>query len=153
MSGARIEFTVDTVTPTLQRALRSFQGDSRNLLLNDIGEYLLRSTRERGKTQRSPSGQPWRPLSPRYKKFKDRKRPGVRMLVFDFHMQGDQLAYQVAGDNLFVGTNAPYGARQHFGDEGDGGIPGRPWLGLSREDEDEIGLIVDDHLMGLFSGD
>ncbi|MEI2428684.1 phage virion morphogenesis protein [Lysobacter yananisis] len=153
MSGARIEFTVDTVTPTLQRALRGLQGDSRDLLLNDIGEYLLRSTRERGKTQRSPRGAPWVPLSDEYKKYKTRKRPGVRMLVFDFHMQGDQLAYQVVGDNLFVGTNAVYGARHQFGDDGEGGIPARPWLGLSDDDEEEIALIVDDHLMGLFSVD
>lgn len=153
MSGARIEFTIDTVTPTLQHAMRSLRGESRDLLLNDIGEYLLRSTRDRNKTQRSPTGQPWKPLSPAYKKYKDRKRPGVRMLVFDFHMQGDQLSYQVAGDNLFVGTNAVYGARHQFGDEGDDGMPARPWLGLSAEDQEEIELIVDDHLMGLFSGD
>lgn len=75
------------------------------------------------------------------------------MLVFDFHMQGDQLSYQVAGDNLFVGTNAVYGARHQFGDDGDDGMPARPWLGLSPADEEEIELIVDDHLMGLFSGE
>jgi phage gpG-like protein len=36
-------------------------------------------------------------------------------LKFDFHMLGDQLAQQVAGDTLLVGTNAKYGAIHQFG--------------------------------------
>lgn len=36
-------------------------------------------------------------------------------LKFDFHMLGDQFTHQVVGDELLVGTNAKYGAIQHFG--------------------------------------
>ncbi len=115
MAGARIEITKDTARPALKRAIAQLEGEGRELMLADIGEYLLRSTRERGARQVDPSGAPWRPLSEDYKKWKQKKRPGVPILKFDFHMLGDQLSYQVDSDALYVGTNAPYGAVHQFG--------------------------------------
>lgn len=115
MAGARIEITKDTARPALQRAIAQMQGEGRELMLSDIGEYLLRSTRERAAKQVDPNGVPWQPLSKPYKKWKDKKRPGVPILKFDFHMLGDQLSYQVHDDVLLVGTNAPYGASHQFG--------------------------------------
>jgi phage virion morphogenesis protein len=112
---ARIEIVADTVSAALQKTRDALQGDGQRLMLEDIGEYLLRSTRDRGAQQKAPDGTPWAPLSPRYKRFKDRKRPGVPKLKFDFHMLGDQFSQQVAGDTLLVGTNAKYGAIHQFG--------------------------------------
>jgi phage virion morphogenesis protein len=189
--AARVEITKDTASPALRNAAKGLHNEALQPLLEDIGEYLLRSTRDRAARQVSPDGAPWAPLSPGYRRQKERKRPGVPMLRFDFHMLGDQLAHQVVGDTLLVGTNAPYGAVHQFGGTinrparstqvyfrqgGDGevgtrfvkrrqsnfaqwvtlpaytiGIPARPWLGLSSEDEQEIVLIATDHLAGLFS--
>lgn len=112
---ARIEISADTATPALDTALRAMQGKGLRLMLEDIGEYLVRSTRERAAQEKSPDGTPWASLSPRYQRFKDKKRPGVPKLKFDFHMLGDQFSQQVAGDTLLVGTNAKYGAIHHFG--------------------------------------
>lgn len=112
---ANIEITKDTAGPGIAKAVRTMRADGLRLMLSDIGEYLLRATRDRAARQVAPDGSPWAPLSPSYKKYKDRKRPGVPMLKFDFHMLGDQLAHQVVGDTLFVGTNAPYGAIHQFG--------------------------------------
>lgn len=115
MAGVQIEITKDTATPAISAAIGGLSGDELHLLLSDIGEYLVRSTRERAKTESAPDGTPWKALSPRYKKFKDKKRPGVPELKFDFHMLGDQFTYQVDGDELAVGTNARYGAIHQFG--------------------------------------
>jgi len=84
-------------------------------LFADIGEYLLRSTRDRAARQISPEGSAWQALSPRYKARKDKERPGLPMLKYDNHMLGDRLSYQVEGGALLLGTSAPYGARMHFG--------------------------------------
>lgn len=112
---ARVEITANTISPALRSAVDALQGDGRRLMLEDIGEYMLRATRDRAARQVSPEGTPWQALSPRYKRLKDRKRPGVPMLKFDFHMLGDRLSQQVVGDTLFVGTSAKYGAIHHFG--------------------------------------
>lgn len=112
---ARIEIVADTVSAALQKARDALQGDGQRLMLDEIGEYLLRSTRARAALQKAPDGTAWDTLSPRYKRFKNKKRAGKHMLRFDFHMLGDQFSHQVSGDTLLVGTNAKYGAIHHFG--------------------------------------
>lgn len=114
---ARIEITVDTAAAeqALGRAATALDGDQRTLLLKDIGEHLLRSTRERAKREMDPDGNKWRELSPGYARWKKRKRPGVPILKFDNHMLGDQLSWQVDGNDLLVGTAAKYGAIHQFG--------------------------------------
>lgn len=117
MAGARIELDVNTSTAAaaLDYVSTKLSPEGQRLLLEDIGEYLLRSTRDRAAQEISPDGQHWRALSPNYAKWKSGKRPGVPILKFDNHMTGDQLSRQVEGDTLLVGTNAPYGAAHQFG--------------------------------------
>lgn len=113
MAGARIE--VEVTTPALDRAARDLSQDGLEDLLRDLGEYLLRSTRERAGREVSPDGAVWRALSPRYKRAKEKKRAGLPILAFDRHMLGDRLAFQVEGDSVLVGTSALYGAIHQFG--------------------------------------
>ena len=115
MAGARVEITRNTASPKLKRLAARLHGEGRQLLFADMGEYLLRSTRERAAKQIDPDGNKWRALSPGYAKWKAKKRPGVSILKFDFHMLGDQLSYQADQDALLLGTNAPYGAIHQFG--------------------------------------
>lgn len=145
MAGARVTVELDAgaAATALAGVGRQLDDDGRTLLLQDIGEYLLRSTRDRAAGQVSPDGVPWAALSPRYAARKAKLRPSAPLLIFDNHMLGDMLSHQVEGDTLLVGTNALYGARQQFGG---GGIPARPWLGISPEDDDEIAALVLDHL-------
>ncbi len=131
---ARIEISKDTASPAVHAAIDGLRADGLRLMLSDIGEYLLRATRDRGAREVAPDGTPWAALSPAYKKYKDRKRPGVAKLRFDFYMQGDQLAQQVVGDTLFVGTNAKYGAIHQFG--GDIDRPARSTLAYFRQERD-----------------
>lgn len=114
---ARVEITADTAGPALRQAVTALDGDGRRLLLEDIGEYIVRSTRERAEREVDPDGQPWQALSPRYARYKARKRPGVSKLKFDFHMLGDRFFSQVDGGDLLVGTTAKQGAIMQFGGE------------------------------------
>lgn len=155
MAGARVEVIAETrhASQALQRASDSLTGDGRKLLLSDIGEYVLRSTRDRGAQEIDPDGRRWRALEPSYARWKAKKRPGVPILKFDNHMLGDQLAWQLDGETaVLVGTNAVYGAIHQFGGKTPmGGIPPRPWLGISDQDADEITQITLDHLAAAVS--
>lgn len=172
MTGARIEITVDdaTVQGALAHAQAALAPQGLVPLLEDIGEYLVRSTRERAEREVSPDGVPWDALTPRYAARKAKKYPGAKILHRDFHLLGDQLAAQVDDDTLRVGTNAVYGAIHQFGgtihhgsyqrirdrrhfDARDVAIPARPWLGVSAEDADEIHAITLDYLRRAVGGE
>ncbi|MHB1273624.1 MAG: phage virion morphogenesis protein [Rhodanobacter sp.] len=137
MTGARIIIELDAgaTSAALSGLSQQLDAAGQQQLLDKVGEYVLIATRDRAMLQVAPDGAPWSPLSPRYARRKDKLRPGLPLLKFDNHMLGDQLVWQVEGDSVLIGTNAPYGARQQFGG---GGIPARPWLGLSDLDEEQI---------------
>lgn len=58
----------------------------------------------------------------------------------------DTIQALVTGDEAEVGTNVVYGAIHQFGGEEVGlpGLPARPYLGLSAEDEADLDAIIDD---------
>lgn len=151
MAGARIEIQLDA--SQAQAALHGIGNqlgpDAQALLLKDIGEYLLKATRDRAAGEVSPAGTPWAALSPRYAARKAKQRPGLGLLKFDNHMLGDKFSFQVSPGEVLVGTNAPYGARQQFGG---GGIPARPWLGVSDADDEGIAELVIKRLQGGLAG-
>lgn len=151
MAGARVTVQVDDrhLLEVLGQVDSVLQGDDRELMLADMGEYLLRSTRERAALEVTPDGEPWTPLSPRYAKRKAKTHPGRPMLVLDLHMLGDMLSYQVDGAELAVGTSAIWGATQEFGRDA---IPARPWLGLDEADSSKILSIVEKHIRAHLQG-
>lgn len=160
MAGAKLTINADigSAQAVLRQLLGRLEGDGRNLLLQQIGEYMLDATRERAAREVDPDGIAWRALGPDYARYKRKVRPGVPILKFDYHMLGDQLSWQIEGDSVLVGTNAVYGAIHQFGGQpgmapGAAAIPPRPWLGISSDDEDEILGILGDHLELASGGD
>lgn len=152
-----VQITRDTATPRVANAIDALEGAALQLMLDDIGFHLVNSTRERRERQVSPDGTPFQPLHPEYARKKRETHPGRTILERDEHMMFDQFSHQVVGNELFVGTNAIYGAMHQFG--GRGNIPGvgwrripaRPWLGLSDQDEVDVIDIAREHLAGMFS--
>ncbi len=151
MAGATLYIDVDhaAVTASIQRALRALDDGTADLL-DDIGEVLLASTRRRAAAQVSPDGAPWTPLTPRYAKRKEKKRPGAPLLKFDNHMLGDGLSFQIDHGVLLVGTSAVYGATHQFGR---GPIPARPWLGLDDDDITAVQRLARKHLAAAFGAE
>ena len=121
-------------------------------LLAELGEYGLRSTRARFKTQTAPDGTAWAALQPWYQK--DKRRNKNRILTLNGYLRG-QMTWQLVGDRTVeIGSNLPYAAVHQFGAtikpraakvlmfRGHAAksvtIPARPYLGLSDEDRSEI---------------
>jgi phage virion morphogenesis protein len=133
----------DGVTGGLQ-ALSERVNDMQTVFA-DIGEYLLLSHSERWDRQESPEGRGWKELDKDYLQSKRKRasRGRNKILVLDEYLRSG-LRYQATDTMLEFGTNSEYGARQQFGG---GGIPARPFLGISAEDNQEISAILSDWLM------
>jgi len=147
MAGTRFKVEIDdaAVRRTLERIVAA--GEDLTPALEDIGEALLASHFDRWRREEAPDGTPWAPLSPKYAARKARKRPNAGILVFDDLLRS--LAWQVQGDELELGTGRVYGATHQFGR---GGIPARPFLGLSGDDEAEVLEILRRHLADAIPG-
>ena len=153
MAGARIQIDFDGAD-RVSEALKRLADAGANLVepLSEIGELLITSHEERWREERAPDGTPWKPLSEDYRQWKERKRPGRTILVFDDILRGT-LRYEVDRDELRFGTDRPYGARHQFGFDGPDSLgrsistPARPWLGLSDDDEDAILDTLRDYLV------
>jgi phage virion morphogenesis protein len=134
MAGSQITLEVgtDDVRSALVRLAR-FEGDGLDRAFGVIGEYLVRSTRDRAAREVDPDGVAWRALSPRYRARKAKERPAAKRLRYDSHMLGDQFAHQVVDHELYVGTAAKYGAIHQFG--GDIKIAARSQHAYFRQDK------------------
>lgn len=106
--------------------------------LADIGEGLLLSHRDRWDAQETPEGEPWAPLSEKYRARKPRHADEVLRLNDDLR---DTLDYQVDPQALYFGTPLEYGAAHQFGRE-ESNLPERPYLGLSEEDKQSVLEII-----------
>ncbi|HAU4927516.1 phage virion morphogenesis protein [Aeromonas hydrophila] len=102
--------------------------------LADIGEGLLLSHRDRWDAQESPEGEPWAPLSEKYRARKPRHADEVLRLNDDLR---DTLDYQVDPQTLYFGTPMVYGAAHQFG-RPEINLPERRALGLSEGDKQSV---------------
>ncbi|WP_421286188.1 phage virion morphogenesis protein [Aeromonas veronii] len=102
--------------------------------LADIGEGLLLSHRERWDAQETPEGEPWAPLSEKYRARKPRHADEVLRLNDDLR---DTLDYQVDPQTLYFGTPMVYGAAHQFG-RPEINLPERRALGLSEGDKQSV---------------
>ncbi|MEI4930724.1 phage virion morphogenesis protein [Aeromonas caviae] len=102
--------------------------------LADIGEGLALSHRDRWDVQETPEGEPWAPLSDKYRARKPRHADEVLRLNDDLR---DTLNYQADPQALYFGTPLEYGAAHQFG-RPEINLPERPYLGLSETDQQSV---------------
>ena len=112
--------------------------------LADIGEGLLLSHRDRWDAQETPEGEPWAPLSEKYRARKPRHADEVLRLNDDLR---DTLDYQVDPQTLYFGTPTVYGAAHQFGRE-ESNLSERPYLGLSDSDHEFVLVTLEMYLQG-----
>ena len=143
-----IEITISTAA--LDRALTHLEQAGRNLspAFKDIGEALINSTRERFEEGKGPDGTRWadnRPVTLARKK-------GAKPLVGETGLLSTEIAPDPGPTYVRVGSTKKYAAMQQFGGKKSefphlwGDIPARPFVGVSKADEEEILAIVLDHL-------
>lgn len=146
MAGVNIKLELrnpEILIEALERIKERSQDMS--VVFADIGEYLLLSHDDRWKSEQSPNGTRWLPLSESYansqRKLKSRGRD--KILTFGGYLRS--LNYQATPNSLRLGTPMIYGATHQFGDNSRH-IPARPFLGFSKEDEVRIMEILSDYL-------
>ena len=155
-----------------ERARRAFRraveagADMRPAMLG-IGELLLRSTRKRFDTHRSPDGTPWARLRDSTLK---RKREGghahnADKILTESGELRSRLNIRPGRDYVEIGSSVIYASTHQFG-AGKGAfgatsrgmpipfgdIPARPFLGVSDEDSTEIELRIADYISGAWMG-
>ena len=127
--------------------------------MEDIGEHLLRTTRDRFVEEEDPEGSAWHPLSEATKARK--KRNIDKILTRDGYLR--DIVYRASRDSVEVGSPRIYAGTHQFGAEKGsfgttergspipfGEIPARPFLGLSDDDRDEIGELIREFILGEF---
>lgn len=162
MAGARItvEFDDAEVRAALDRLLKA--GTDFTPAMQDIGEHLVNTTKQRFFDEEGPDGTPWAPLSPVTRQRK-RKNAG-KILTEEGTLRGG-ITYQAGPDHVLVGSPLVYAGTHQFGagkgafgatSKGApipwGDIPARPFLGLSDEDEDEVAALIADYLRAAIGG-
>ena len=166
MTGVLIEVDDAVVIDALGR-LAAAGADPRAFLVN-VGEILVASTQERFRTETDPEGQPWAPLNPLYAAGK----PAGKKILEASGQLARSIVYQIAEDELVVGTNRPHARVHQFGATivpksaaalvfSMGGetvrvksvtVPARPFLGISSEDRERIVEFADDFFAVLVGG-
>lgn len=120
-------------------------------LLDAIGQQQEDAARKRIRdTKQGPDGQRWSPWSPAYSLTRG---PQHSLLVGEGNL-ADSMDHQVDGKTVVVGSNLVYAGRHLHGDEGEGGIPARPYLDTDGgfadpSDRRELRDIVRDFMGGL----
>ncbi len=150
MAGVRTAIRVeDAAVKAAFERLIALAGDPRAALA-DIGEGLLGTTKDRFREERAPDGSLWAPLSPEYAARKLRQRGKPKILQLRGHLFAT-LVYQVFPGHVAVGTNRIYGAVHQFGFPAKG-IPARPYLGITEEDQVDAVAILEDHIQRALGG-
>ena len=143
-----IEITISTAA--LDRALTHLEQAGRNLspAFKDIGEALINSTRERFEEGKGPDGTRWRDNRP----VTLARKKGNKPLTGETGLLSTEIHYEADPRYVRVGSNKEYAAMQQFGGKKSefphlwGDIPARPFIGVSKANEEEILDIVLDHL-------
>lgn len=148
MTGVRLTIEHSGLEAAAARLNALGGREFRHDLLEIAGATAEGGARRRiGEEKMSPEGVPWAAWSERYAAT---RRAGKSLLQSDGGLL-DSLAHEVdpSGSHAAIGSNLVYAAIHQFGDEeasGEGGIPARPYLGLSAQDDQDLLDAVDEFI-------
>lgn len=160
-----IEIKDDAIAEALARVAAALT-DMRPVM-DDMGEYLVRSTKQRFPESIAPDGTPWAPKSPATIEAYQRRGDPVsfRPLIGPTRALSTTISHEAGSDFVRWGSNRIQAAVMQFGAaEGAfgrmangspipwGAIPARPFLGLSEQDRTAILDIVEEWLDGVAAG-
>lgn len=107
-------------------------------LMRDIGRYLEGATEQRFADKKAPSGLSWANLLP-----STQQRKGDNNILIDSGDLVSSITHYTSGDSVTVGVSEPYGVYHQLGTPK---MVARPFLGLSDNDKNEIGWLINDYL-------
>lgn len=132
-------------------------------VMQDLGEYLVDSTKRRFASGTAPDGSPWAPNSlttlARYGGlYKNAKKAqaGKRPLIGETRRLSTEILALATASSVTVGSPLVYAGVQQFGAAKAslgprspwGDVPARPYLGLSATDRGNVLAIVREYLAG-----
>lgn len=120
-------------------------------VMQEIGEVLVESSKQRFAKSQAPDGSPWAPNRP----VTLARKSGSRPLIGETKSLSEQIHARAGRDRVEIGSTMQYAATQQFGARRGqfgktrrgapipwGDIPARPFLGLSADDRDAVLEIV-----------
>lgn len=142
--------TINVSSEAVERAIQDLlnKGEDLTAPMKSIGEEMINSTQQRFRDKEAPDGSPWADNSPVTEK---RKGHG-RVLEGESNELAKQFSYSAASNSVEWGSLMVYAAMMNWGGTKAefphlwGDIPGREFVGLSDDDEDEVLAILADHL-------
>ncbi len=145
-------FSVEIKSDQVTAALSKLAVDLADMtpVMEDIGEYLVRSTKKRFADGIAPDGTDWLANSAVTLSRKSDPRP----LFGTSGTLNQQIFHEAGSDFVEVGSNRVQAAMMQFGGTKVqfphlwGDIPARPFLGLSEADETNVLDIIEDYLTG-----
>lgn len=136
-------------------------------LMQDLGEFLTESTKQRFQTSTAPDGTQWEPNAPatylaylgkfsgsygksgKLSKAGASRAAGKKPLIGETGRLSREIYYQADAKGVEIGSGLIYSAIHQFGGTAGRGvdIPARPYLGLSPSDEEAITEIAGSYLL------
>lgn len=160
MTAPTIVIETDQITPALERVWAALENPLP--LMQDLGEYFVKSTTDRFPTGRAPDGSVWAPKSPvtiARQGGRRTNRLDTRPLFGPSGALSSTISYEAFPDRVEWGSPMIYAGVQQFGAAQGafgrssrngpipwGDIPARPFLGISAEDEVQVLDIIGDYL-------
>lgn len=128
-------------------------------VMKAFGEHLFRTMQQRFDQEVAPDGSPWAPLAESTLEKRNRNarshrgRGGSPKILTDKSDLRKDFAPFADADSVMLGTPLDYAAIHQFGGEAGRldhrvNIPARPYLGVTKEDDEELNATILDHLTG-----
>ena len=148
MSQAALKYDLRQVE-RLKKTLQKVSAQSFRPMMESLAQEVEVQTLRRFEHGEGPEG-PWEDWSEKYAERMAGKgtfilnRRGSKGLMGS--IRGER-----RGDGVVIGSHMPHAATHQYGDDARG-IPARPYLGITPEDESDLVDIVNDFIDGLFPG-
>ncbi len=124
-------------------------------LADEVGRVMLDQTQRRIESEKTaPDGTAWVPWSAAYaERITKGQRGTAKSLLIGQGYPGllDSLTNASSGMEAVVGSNLIYAAVHQFGSADGGGIPARPYLGISADNAAEIEDFVSTRILELLA--
>lgn len=142
--------TINVSSEAVERAITELlqKGEDLTAPMKGIGEEMINRTQQRFRDKEAPDGTPWADNSP----VTEARKGHGRVLEGESNELAKQFSYSANSDSVEWGSLMVYAAMQNYGGTKAelphlwGDIPGREFIGLSDDDEDEVLAILADHL-------
>lgn len=125
-------------------AAKSKAANTKKALMANVGEALVSSTIMRFDAEQGPDGQKWKPS-------KRAAAEGGKTLTDTARLR-KSIDYAATPAKVMVGSNVVYARIHQLGGKAGKGVtlPARPYLGVSKDDMEEVKAILADFLAGTF---